>query len=163
VLLNPDGWGLEVVELTRRLIVRQLRRRLIQVANRRRLVHVGLWGRLVVDFRSLRNDTLLRNKKLRRHVAGIRKRRPRDVEVRHFPFPCGKADARRINLASKLPTHSNNHDKLRFGMAWISQGAVYGRPSQLIYPSQMPPRWKTTLAVSRGLLRNCCISRTRNP
>jgi len=78
-------------------------------------------------------------------------------------IPVSKTDARRINLASKASTYSNDHDKVRSGIAWISQGSVYERPSQLIYPSQTPPDPKTRLAVSRGLLRNCCISCTRNP
>jgi len=78
------------LELTRGLIVAQLRRRLIQITDRRRLVDTSLCGWLVVDFRSLRNDTLLRNVALRRHVARIRKRRLRDVEVRHRLFPCQK-------------------------------------------------------------------------
>lgn len=161
MLLNPDGWRLEVVELTRRLVVAHLRRRLIQVTDRWRLVNTSLRRRLVVDFRSLRNDTLLRNIELRGHVARVRKRRLRDVEVRHSPFPCQKAEARRINLAPKVAAHSTDHDKLRLGMIRVSQGSVYARLSRLMYPCQTPHGRHSS--SFRGLFRSCCISCTQSP
>jgi len=70
-----------IVHLTRRLIVVELRWRLIQATDRRRLVNVGLRKRLIVDFRRLRNQAGLSNIRLHRHIACVRKRRPRDTEV----------------------------------------------------------------------------------
>jgi hypothetical protein len=80
-LLNPDSRWQIVVQLPRWLIVAQLRRRLIQVTDRWRLVDISQRRRLIVDFRSLRDVALLRNITLDRHIARIRKRRLRDVEV----------------------------------------------------------------------------------
>jgi hypothetical protein len=69
ILLNPDHWGLVVVDLRWRDLLVGHWGWLIQVGHGGWLVGVADRGRLIVDLRRLRSNTLYRLE------AGVRKRR----------------------------------------------------------------------------------------
>ena len=97
-----------VVQLPRRLPEIGLWRRLIHITNNGRLVYISLRRRLIVDFRRLRHEILLRV------VVSICQRRSRNIVVCHYrSSSLEKTDGKdRINLVSELAPHSIEHGKL---------------------------------------------------